>query len=488
MPIIFSPSESRYLNVGIQSITFTNSTTDAEPILSEDEGIFALLDSTIPDLWLPEDVCDKIADAFGLTFNSLNLKYTITDEQHEKNVEENPTVSFKVGNLNKGGPAVDIAFPYSAFAHNFTDPKTAKTIRYVPIRQASSEDQHTLGRVFLQEAYLTVDYERENFSLAQALAATGDAATRIVPIVSPADEASTSITSPSSGTPFGVTVVPSSSSSSFPMGAIAGIIIPILLIAAAAFYFWYKRKKTPRNQHFDSEKQHGAPHGDLRPGVLELPENSQPPSYDESQPGPKATTAVTSSELEGQTPASEMDQYPLSPSERDDLQLKASPVELPSEHAHDPHPRSDSSSPLPGGDGHDRPIGMDARITGFNSEAPQPVGPFSGGSHLEPGSPESIQSAERRAIKSATDKPRMISVSKSPASPSVRRDCSRTSQTSDDTLGETWATFAPSGRTSPEVGGRNSPAETFGSLSAFQSPTLPFRETSPDPGAYNDLK
>ncbi|CAD6591030.1 MAG: hypothetical protein ASARMPREDX12_004894 [Alectoria sarmentosa] len=38
---------------------------------------------------------------------------------------------------------------------------------YFPLRQAVNESQYTLGRAFLQEAYVIVDYERSNFSVSQ---------------------------------------------------------------------------------------------------------------------------------------------------------------------------------------------------------------------------------------------------------------------------------------------------------------------------------
>lgn len=40
------------------------------------------------------------------------------------------------------------------------------TSRYFPLMRAANESQYTLGRTFLQEAYIIADYERRNFSVA----------------------------------------------------------------------------------------------------------------------------------------------------------------------------------------------------------------------------------------------------------------------------------------------------------------------------------
>ncbi|KAK6426153.1 hypothetical protein LTR95_016147 [Oleoguttula sp. CCFEE 5521] len=39
---------------------------------------------------------------------------------------------------------------------------------YFPLKRAQNSTQYTLGRVFLQEAYVIADYERKNFTIAQA--------------------------------------------------------------------------------------------------------------------------------------------------------------------------------------------------------------------------------------------------------------------------------------------------------------------------------
>jgi hypothetical protein len=72
---------------------------------------------------------------------------------------------------------INITLPYTAFDLQLTYPAIPdtnfadanSTMYYFPLRQAMDETQYTIGRVFLQEAYLITDYERNNFSIHQAV-------------------------------------------------------------------------------------------------------------------------------------------------------------------------------------------------------------------------------------------------------------------------------------------------------------------------------
>jgi hypothetical protein len=70
---------------------------------------------------------------------------------------------------------VNITLPYDAFDLQLSYPYLPNTTYadpskyYFPLRQAANETQYVLGRAFLQEAYLITDYERNNFSIHQAV-------------------------------------------------------------------------------------------------------------------------------------------------------------------------------------------------------------------------------------------------------------------------------------------------------------------------------
>ena len=146
------------------------------------------------------------------------------------------------GSLNSD-KSVTINIPYKAFDLKFTTTGTKpSTFNYFPIRQAHTANQYTLGRTFLQEAYLIVDYERKNFTIAQALQAS-DAEPDLVPILSlTADSAD-----PSQPTPSGAIF---QTPAGFPTGAIAGIVVAaVVIIAAILGFFCWRRKKRSRGAH-----------------------------------------------------------------------------------------------------------------------------------------------------------------------------------------------------------------------------------------------
>jgi hypothetical protein len=59
-------------------------------------------------------------------------------------------------------------FPYSAFDYTVGWPFYNDTVYYFPIRRAANSTQYVLGRTFLQQAHIIVDYGRRNFTIAPA--------------------------------------------------------------------------------------------------------------------------------------------------------------------------------------------------------------------------------------------------------------------------------------------------------------------------------
>jgi Eukaryotic aspartyl protease len=217
--------DGRELVVGIQTITKSAGNSNM-PLLPS--GILAAIDSSQPNIWLPLAACQNFEQVFGIVWYEQLQMYLVNDTLHQSLLREDPSVVFKLGNAVQGGPTIEISLPYGAFDLTAQPPLTNTSTRYFPLKRASNQTQYTLGRAFLQEAYLTVDYERRNFSLSQAI--WNDTA--------PADIIA--IRSPSSAT------VPLSKSSPLSPGAIAGIAIGavIILLAALAMLFVFRKRKT----------------------------------------------------------------------------------------------------------------------------------------------------------------------------------------------------------------------------------------------------
>ncbi|CAK3830869.1 Hypothetical predicted protein [Lecanosticta acicola] len=162
----FASDPSRDLVLGVQSMTYD--TPGSTPLGG---GFYAFIDSMVSQMWLPASVCERFEQAFNLTWNSTCELYLVTDEAHANLIELNPTVTFTVGGADAlaDGQTIDIDIPYAAFDLNISAPLVEKSSRYFPLKRANSSSDYTLGRVFLQAAYLFADYDRSEFRVSQAL-------------------------------------------------------------------------------------------------------------------------------------------------------------------------------------------------------------------------------------------------------------------------------------------------------------------------------
>lgn len=164
----FSTNDSRSLSVGIQTITATNTINGTVTLSSNDSPILAFIDSTVPHLWLPPSVCERFQEAFGLRYDNETNLYLFDDpENHQKLVKSNPEIVVSLGNDNDPANVTQISLPFAAFNLQASWPIYTNATPYFPIRRAANDTQYTLGRTFLQEAYVIADYERSNFSVHQ---------------------------------------------------------------------------------------------------------------------------------------------------------------------------------------------------------------------------------------------------------------------------------------------------------------------------------
>lgn len=163
----FGPDDSRSLLVGVQSITASNTIIGAITPLSS--GILSLVDSGTPHIWLPTAACTVFERAFGLTYDPHTDLYLVNSSTHAQLTQLNPTVTFTLGNEISGGDTINITLPYGSFDLQASHPIYPNATAYFPLRRAANESQYTLGRTFFQEAYITVDYTRSQFSVRQAV-------------------------------------------------------------------------------------------------------------------------------------------------------------------------------------------------------------------------------------------------------------------------------------------------------------------------------
>ena len=239
MTFTLNPSQQPqvYIDSIFVSSTVSNNWTSPIQLLNSADSVSAIIDSSTPFLWLPQSVCDKFAQNLGLTYNEGLQLYTFDDNLSQYNTLKTAGLDFvfRLSNLaTSTTEIVNITLPYEAFDLQATYPflndtsygGTNSSKHYFPIKVATNEAQYTLGRLFLQEAYIITDYERNNFSIHQAKH-TGDAiGNPSLVSISPYDR------SMLSGNP--------DSRQKLSSGAIAGIAIAVVLICALGIFAIYK--------------------------------------------------------------------------------------------------------------------------------------------------------------------------------------------------------------------------------------------------------
>jgi hypothetical protein len=166
LTFIFAPDNERDLVVGVVGLT-ANTTSKQNINLLKQNDLNMFIDSTIAEMWLPTEICKAFEDAFGLKYDNKTNLYLVDDTLHQSLLEQKPSVTFTLGQKYSTEATMQITLPYAAFDLEASPPYRGlqKKTRYFPIRRGANASQWVLGRTFLQEAYLTVDWERQNFSL-----------------------------------------------------------------------------------------------------------------------------------------------------------------------------------------------------------------------------------------------------------------------------------------------------------------------------------
>lgn len=243
----FAPDNERDVMVAIQSIT-TPSQISSSPKATEllPTPIYALIDSTLPQIWLPLEACKAFEQEFGLVYDNTTELYLVNETLHDSLLQRNANVTFILAQGFADNQTVQISLPYAAFDLEAKPPYQGiqNTTNYFPLRRAANETQYLLGRTFLQEAYIIVDYEVSRFQLAPVL--WDQFAPSNLVSIPPANSTMNQgeWTSPdwgqkSSGNDDSGT----SGSGGISGGAIAGIVIGVIAILALLALGWYIRRR-----------------------------------------------------------------------------------------------------------------------------------------------------------------------------------------------------------------------------------------------------
>lgn len=150
LSIEFAPTPRRQLVVALKKITFSDSDSEDKSLLTD--GILTLVDSTVPDIWLPQDACRLFEEAFNISEHSISKRYLVDSTQHADLLRRNPSITFELGGSIGAGDSVMITLPYDSFDLEVDYPIVPEASRYFPLRQAADDTEYTLGRTLLQES------------------------------------------------------------------------------------------------------------------------------------------------------------------------------------------------------------------------------------------------------------------------------------------------------------------------------------------------
>ena len=155
MSFFLAPDISRDLVVGLQSVTSTHANGSDASLLSS--TILTFIDSTLPYIILPREACLAFENVFGLMWNNSLGVYVVNDTLHRNLIAHNPNFTFRIADSNTVGPTVptvDIVMPYASFDLSIDYPLVPDNTRCFMLQWAQNSSQYTLGRTFLQEAYV----------------------------------------------------------------------------------------------------------------------------------------------------------------------------------------------------------------------------------------------------------------------------------------------------------------------------------------------
>lgn len=146
---------NRTLSLQLMGVSLSGQSINMDPIT-------VLIDSVVPEIWLPEVAYTQFEEAFDLVWNDTVKMYLVDDDLHQRLTDRDASVTFSLA-----APApntqtrINITLPYAAFDLMVGYPllealypnDTTTTLRYFPLKRASDDfEQYYLGRTFLQEA------------------------------------------------------------------------------------------------------------------------------------------------------------------------------------------------------------------------------------------------------------------------------------------------------------------------------------------------
>lgn len=249
--------------VNVTSLSLQYGATERSVDLVEESASFtAIIDSTLPYLYLPDTICDALAERLGLIYDDFNDLYTVNDTQRATNLNSVDTLKLQLSDALGGTAATSITFNFRALDMSTSWPilnANNTSEGFIPIRKARKTP--ILGRTFFQEAYVIMDYDRRNFTVMQTRYDDPAPPETLVGMYNSTYMSLADYTR--SVSPNGQNQSGSPDRRSLSGSAVAGIVTGVLVFGLAcgiAFWVIRRRKRTRKaptialREHFDDDK------------------------------------------------------------------------------------------------------------------------------------------------------------------------------------------------------------------------------------------
>lgn len=151
--------------VSVQSIT--DDATQGESLLPPPSPINMQISTDVPQIWVPFTVCKSFEKVYGLKWNAVHNLFLLDNETYTELSGRTSSLQFVIG--------ADASSSFNDLV-TFTIPWLLMILRinidgvetpYVPLRCTNDTREYTLGRSFLQAAYLIADFDSGVMKLGQ---------------------------------------------------------------------------------------------------------------------------------------------------------------------------------------------------------------------------------------------------------------------------------------------------------------------------------
>ncbi|KAI0171927.1 acid protease [Hypoxylon sp. FL1284] len=131
-------------------------------------GVQVSVDGCSPYLTLPKSTCDAIAKQLPVTYNEkLGLYFWNTDDSKYTQIVSSPSVLEFIFYRGSNTKTVTISVPFQHLNLTLDAPLVDQKTQYFPCYTGPSKS-FTLGRAFLQDAFVSANWDKKRWWLAQA--------------------------------------------------------------------------------------------------------------------------------------------------------------------------------------------------------------------------------------------------------------------------------------------------------------------------------